>query len=386
MTVRSQTVSPYRIAATYEPRLAVHEPSPAEWDAFVDRHPRGHLLQSVAWGVLKRAFGWQVGRVAVVGPPVNPARLTPQTGVPPLTILAGAQVLVRRRYGLAMGYVPRGPLFAGDGVIDDLLLTALDRIVRRRWGVFLRIEPNLLETHSEADSLHTWLLLRGFRPTESIQPRSTIHVDLTPEPAKLLASFRKGHRADIRRAEREGVTVRSGGEADLAVFQQIMESTGQRADFGVHNTDYYRTAWEQFGTRSRLLLAEHDGAVVAAHLVFVDALCGYYLYSGATATGLKSGANHLLQWEALQWARAQGCTAYDLWGIPDALGRVAALADTPDVDTERAKLEAEAQEDPLNGVYRFKKGFAGQVVRYLPAYDRVYLPTLYDLWQRWRRA
>jgi lipid II:glycine glycyltransferase (peptidoglycan interpeptide bridge formation enzyme) len=112
--------------------------------------------------------------------------------------------------------------------------------------------------------------------------------------------------------------------------------------------------------------------------VFADLRGGYYLYSGATREGLKSGANHLLEWAALQWARAQGCTFYDLWGIPDALGQAATAPD----EQQREALTAAAQDDPLIGVYRFKKGFGGRVVRYLPAYDAVLLPPLYALWQR----
>ena len=33
-----------------------------------------------------------------------------------------------------------------------------------------------------------------------------------------------------------------------------------------------------------------------------------------------------------------------------------------------------------------KKGFGGRVTRYLPAYDRVYMPPLYALWQRVSRG
>ncbi|NJO06173.1 MAG: hypothetical protein HC876_11995 [Chloroflexaceae bacterium] len=69
-------------------------------------------------------------------------------------------------------------------------------------------------------------------------------------------------------------------------------------------------------------------------------------------------------------------------GIPDALGRAAMLPDTPNTTVAREAMEAMAQKDPLIGVYRFKKGFGGQVVRYLPAYDYVYLPPLYTLWRR----
>jgi lipid II:glycine glycyltransferase (peptidoglycan interpeptide bridge formation enzyme) len=94
---------------------------------------------------------------------------------------------------------------------------------------------------------------------------------------------------------------------------------------------------------------------------------GLYLYGGSTDVGLKSGANHALQWQAIQWARASGCRLYDFWGVPDQFGLAAQASD----EAERELLEERAKSDPLYGVFRFKKGFGGQVVRYLPAYDRV---------------
>jgi len=82
--------------------------------------------------------------------------------------------------------------------------------------------------------------------------------------------------------------------------------------------------------------------------------------------------SHLLQWEAMLRAKAAGCTLYDLWGAPDEF------------------LES----DPLWGVYRFKEGLGGKVVRWIGAWDlpvrpfyyRLYtqvLPRLLD-WMRWR--
>ena len=112
--------------------------------------------------------------------------------------------------------------------------------------------------------------------------------------------------------------------------------------------------------------------------MFAWARAGLYLYGGSTEEGLKSGANHALQWHAIQWARERGCTIYDFWGIPDLLAQAAATDDP----AERTRLEAAAASDPLHGVFRFKKGFGGQIERYLPAYDRVYISPLYALWRR----
>jgi lipid II:glycine glycyltransferase (peptidoglycan interpeptide bridge formation enzyme) len=349
------------MAVASEPGLALVEPEAAEWDAFVDAHPQGSLLQRSAWGELKAGFGWRARRLAVVGADGQ--------------LRAGATLLLRARFGLSVAYTPRGPLLAGDDAIDQLLIAGLTRLARRARAVLLRLEPNLAADEPAADAIHTALLLQGLRPAPTIQPRSSIHVDLTPPEAAILAACSKGHRADIRRAERNGVQVRVGGDADMASFHAIMRATGARAAFEVHSEAYYRAAWRLFQPRSRLLLAEIDGRTVAAHLVFADAQAGRYLYSGAVEEGMKAGANHLLEWQAMRWARELGCASYDLWGIPDTLGRAASAPD----EAAREALEAEAQRDPLIGVYRFKKGFGGRVVRYLPAYDRVLLPPLYGL-------
>jgi serine/alanine adding enzyme len=349
--------------------LAVVEPSVDEWDALTQRHPLGHMLQSSGWGALKEQVGWAARRVLVVGPD-GPR--------------AGAQVLFRRRMGLSAAYVPRGPLFAEDAPSNALLLATLDWMARRAHAVFLRIEPNVLEGDAHADRLHSTLLVHGFRSAPPLQPRTTLHLDLAPEPDRLLAAMSKGHRADIRRAAREGITVRVGSTpADLDAFFAIMEQTGKRAEFGIHSREYYRAAWEQFratrhGECARLLLGERGDSTLAAFLIFAWAGAGLYLYGGSTEEGLKSGANHALQWHALQWAREHGCRRYDFWGVPDQFGRAIATADV----TERTHLEDEAKRDPLYGVFRFKKGFGGQVVRFLPAYDHVYLPPLYAIWQR----
>lgn len=349
--------------------LAIVEPDAATWDTYTQAHPQGHLLQSSGWGALKAAVGWRARRVLITsadGP------------------RAGAQLLIRQRLGLSAAYVPRGPLLAGDSTANALLLQTLDRMARQVRAVFLRLEPNVLESSAGADILHSWLLTQGFVPAPPLQPRTSLHLGLAPTPERLLAGMSKGHRADIKRAQREGVTMRLGtSAADLDAFYTIMETTGQRAAFGIHSREYYQAAWQQFrstptGEGARLLLAERDGATLAATLVFAWGGAGLYLYGGSTDAGLRSGANHLLQWHIIQWARERGCALYDFWGVPDQFGQ----ASTATSATERAEIEAEARRDPLYGVFRFKKGFGSEVVRFLPAYDRVYLPPLYHWWMR----
>jgi peptidoglycan pentaglycine glycine transferase (the first glycine) len=42
-----------------------------------------------------------------------------------------------------------------------------------------------------------------------------------------------------------------------------------------------------------------------------------YMYGASRNEARERMPNHLLQWEAIRWARAQGCRVYDFWGAPD---------------------------------------------------------------------
>jgi lipid II:glycine glycyltransferase (peptidoglycan interpeptide bridge formation enzyme)/LmbE family N-acetylglucosaminyl deacetylase len=347
---------------------AIREADAAEWAAFVASRPDAHLLQRAEWGALKSQFGWDPQWLVVAD----------RAG-----ILGGAQVLWRSQWGLRVAYVPRGPVWARAEPANALLIQALERLARRRHAVFLRLEPNSLDDGS-FDARHSALLLAGFEPTSPTQPEASIHLDLAPEAKDLLGGASKGHRADVRRAERLGVSVRVGhSQADLDSFYAIMQATGQRAGFNIHSREYYAAAWRLFGGDqadgdARLLLAEFEGAVVAAFLVFASGAEGQYMYSGASEAGLKNGANHALQWAAIQWARSRGCAIYDFWGIPAAFLDLETATDP----AERERLEAAAQATGMAGVYRFKKGWGGAVVKYAPAYDRVFLRPAYWIWRK----
>ncbi len=342
----------------------------AVWDKLVGTLPGGSLLQSWDWGEFKGRFGWR------------PLRLALSSG----DATATAQLLIRPTYGLAAAYVPRGPLLAADDEVNRALLRSLRSVARRRRAAFLRLEPNIVEGTSEANALHSLLQVEGFEPAEPLQPRSSIRLDLRSTPAELLAGASKGHRADVRRAERNGVQVRIGQtDSDLDAFYAIMLATAERQQFAIHDREYYMLAWRMFGDAARLLLADLAGETVAAFLVFGWGREAQYMYSGSNELGLKAGANHLLQWHAIVWANERGCEVYDMWGVPDAFGRMAGaeLSASPKVEGhELALLEAEAKANPMYGVYRFKKGWGGRVVRYLPAYDQVYLRPAYNWWRR----
>jgi peptidoglycan pentaglycine glycine transferase (the first glycine) len=192
-------------------------------------------------------------------------------------------------------------------------------------------------------------------------------------------------RYNTRLAERKGVQVREGNVADLERFYGLMQLTEERDEFAVHSREYYEQVWGEFAPRgqARLLLAEHEGQLLAGIMVFSFGGKAWYMYGASANEKRQLMPNHLLQWEAIRWAKKQGCQSYDLWGIPDL-----------DIEV----LETAAQDDKtpatpppaLWGVYKFKRGFGGRPVRYVGAWDYAYYPLLYRaliwMWQRRREG
>lgn len=336
-------------------RLA-SEISEGDWNPFVIASTRGHILQSSQWGRLKESFGWQVARVAIQGQG---------------QWLAGAQVLFRPLpLGLrTIAYVPKGPITDwADEEVTQTLFEALHHLCRQRRAILLKIEPDFVEDHALAQQL-TRL---GFRASpQPIQPRCTSVLDLSPDPDDILAGMRSKTRYNIRLAGRKGVTVREGTPDDLPGFYRLMQLTGQRDDFAIHSEAYYRVAHQLFVPQglAKLFLATFGDQVLAGIMAFAFGQRAWYMYGASSDEHRDLMPNYLLQWEAIQWAKGRGCLTYDLWGIPDE---------------EEAVLERDflKRSDGLWGVYRFKRGFSGQVVHYLGAYDYVYSPPLYWLYSK----
>jgi lipid II:glycine glycyltransferase (peptidoglycan interpeptide bridge formation enzyme) len=334
------------------------------WDRFVSSHPQAHLLQTTPWGELKGRFGWSAERVALADPSQQ--------------FVSGAQILYRRLpFGLGrLAYIPKGPLVDWhDALQTAQTVTALDRAARACGAVALIVEPNLLENPEHADCLTR----AGFAPgVTTIQPRHTLLVDLTPDEKGILGAMKSKTRYNIRLSARKGVTTRQGTMADVETFNRLMTITGARNQFGVRSPAYYRSCFELFARHDQvgLFLAEYQGEPLAGLMVFALGPTAWYFHGASSNRHRNLMAPYAIQWAAMRWAKARGCTTYDLWGIPDE-------------DEETLEAEFTQRQDGLWGVYRFKRGFGGRLARTVGAWDRVYRPLRYRLYRqalRWGRG
>jgi peptidoglycan pentaglycine glycine transferase (the first glycine) len=312
--------------------------SRADWNAALANLPAAHVLQTWEWGAFKSCYGWQPTRCLWLEDD------RPRAAASTLTRHLG-------RWLAAVMYVPKGPaLDYGDTALLEQVLAHLEATARQGRALFVKIDPDVRADTSEGKAIVKVLRRRGWLASrEQVQFRNTMCVDLTRSPDDLLAAMKSKWRYNVRLAVRRGVTVRRGTSTDLPLLYQMYAETAVRDGFVIRPETYYHDAWGAFfeAGLAQPLIAEVEGEPVAMVIIFRFGKQAWYMYGASHAVHREKMPNHLLQWEAMQWARGQGCTVYDMWGAPDALD----------------------ESDPLWGVYRFKEGFGGKFVEHIGAWD-----------------
>jgi lipid II:glycine glycyltransferase (peptidoglycan interpeptide bridge formation enzyme) len=316
--------------------------------------PAPHVLQSWEWGETKAQTGWRAERL-VLGEG-----------------LAAFQFLARQPVAgvpLRIGYVPKGPVVDwGDEVAVAAVLDALQVHARRSGAILVKIDPDVEEESAAGAALLARLRGRGWIfSNEQIQFKNTGVTDLTVGPKALLEQMKSKTRYNVRLAAKRGVQVREGGVEDLEAFYALYAETARRDGFLIRPAAYYRQTWEAFlraqgeaenSAGGALLLAEHaDEAMPLAGLFLLRyGAIAWYFYGASSDRRRRDMPNHLLQWEAMQWALRQGCTTYDWWGAP---------------------TDPDDPQDGMQGVWGFKEGFGAQVRRQVGAWDFAARPLLY---------
>jgi len=286
----------------------------SEWDAFVANYATdGGLLQSWAWGRFQEALGNAV------------YNLTNDTK----TIVAQAlQLKAGNQWVLS---VPRGPVCSAT-VSDAELQTFFADIktfARGRDCFLVRLDPAF-----DADKASVLMAAGANKSKRERNPKQTLTIDLTQSEELLLSAMKSKWRYNIKLAEKKGVTIRFGSSPDEAkVFWSLVEKTTDRQGFASYDLGYFQTMLSALhtGHHAAVAIAEVQGKPVAALLLGYFGQTAYYLHGASDYQQRALMAPHLLQWSAMQDAKAKGYKTYDFWGVSE-------------------------QEWP--GVTRFKQGFA----------------------------
>lgn len=322
------------------------------FNQFIAGHPKGHLLQTWEWGEVKAKTGWE------------PIRLMLYRGEEPV---AAISMLKRRIPGIGKSilYAPRGPVARIDDYeVLDRLWQAVRQVGKKEGAIMLKIDPDVPVAEKE---FKAYLDRAGFRPAKTAegfdgtQPRFVFRLNITPSEEELFAAFHSKTRYNVRLAARRGVTVRiTHNKEGLKTFYEILKITAERDRFLIRSYEYFVALWDLLveNDLAAVFLAEYEGKVIAGTLALILGEKAWYLYGASSNEHRNVMPNYLLQWEMIKWAKGRGCTMYDFRGVSGDL----------------------SEDNPLYGLYRFKKGFNGVFTEFVGEYDLVLAPFYYHLW------
>lgn len=215
--------------------------------------------------------------------------------------------------------------------------------------------------------------------TEIIRSMGFSHIDNAPElttiqarnnymlrniegktPDEVMMTFKPDWRNRIRKAGRKGVVCVPCGTEALDDFYPMMQATGIRDGFSIRSKEYFVKMIEGLGEEHCRLfmcyLTEEgsdkripvSGAVTTQ---YAGKTC--YVYGASSNQHRNTYPNYLMQWTMINWAIEGGNFIYDFQGIPFY----------------------KDENHPNYGVYKFKKGFNGEVVTYAGEFFYTFMPV-----------
>lgn len=312
----------------------------AEYEAFVQSHPKGHFAQSSLWAKQKPAWRWK----ALVCRGENSR------------IKGSIAFLIRK-----MPIIHKNMLYACRGPVCDLddretfaeLMQAAKELARSEKAYVIKIDPDVPSSDTAFEKM---LTDNGFRSRhtgknfEAIQPRYVFRLYLNGRnEEEMLASFHQKWRYNIRLAVKKGVEVRICGKEMVPDFTRIMVETGVRDNFATRPAEYFAAMLDNLGEHARLYMAFHEGKPIAGTLAINYGDKVWYLYGASSNEHRNLMPNYLLQWNMICWAIESGSRVYDFRGV------------SGDV----------SEDNPHYGLYRFKQGFRGEFTEFVGEYDYV---------------
>lgn len=193
------------------------------------------------------------------------------------------------------------------------------------------------------------------RSLVAVQPPDTTILDISQSTDDLLKNMKSKWRYNIRLAEKKGVSVEKydsdSPELEKAFdkFYELFEVTSKRDGVSFHGKQYYldllRNKDEDI--KINLYLARHEEDYLAGIITLFCKREAVYLYGASGNLKRNLMPAYLLQWTAIQDAKAFGSPAYDFYGMPPT----------------------DDENHPMHGLYLFKTGFGGAIIHRPGSFD-----------------
>jgi len=185
---------------------------------------------------------------------------------------------------------------------------------------------------------------RGVEGLPSREHKVTMILSLQENPEAQWTAFNAKLRNQVRKAEKSGLTCRSGGAELLDGFYDVFARNMRDLGTPVYARVFFRNVIGALPDTTRILAVSHEGRTIAAGIVSRFRDCMEMPWASSVADYKSLCPNNLLYWEAIRIAIGQGCTGFDF-------GR-----STPNEGTFNFKKQWGAEPVQLYWQYLLKEG------------------------------
>ena len=385
-----------------------------EFKDFASKNKYVTFYQQESWGKLKENNGWSY---ELVGAKENKK------------VIAATLLLYKKvPMGLKMCYSPRGFLidFNNKELLEDFT-SSLKSYLKEKDVAFLKIDPylphlerdidgNIVEGGEDNTEIVEHLKRLGFihygynktLDTE-LQPRWMFIQNIGDKSEdELMMGMIKQTRKNVKKTLRIGLEFDTIGVEGLDDYKKITEHTGERRGFIDRPLEYYKNMFDSLGDNMEIILCylntekaisliqeeidtiksysditekrkqeikdlekkqdeikeleeKHGKRILMAGSMFIGCHNEYLnLYGGGFDEFMKWNAMYAIQWYAITHAKNKGYKIYNFYGIEGNFKK---------------------ENNPMYGVYEFKKGFGGKVVELVGEFDLPIKKSKYRLYK-----
>lgn len=315
-----------------------------EVEQFLQSHPNGWFTQSLQWPRVKQDCASEVVYTRAASGAVNAAAV----------VLFRQAPLLKRPFL----YAPRGPVvdWADQGAVNQIL-DEIDSAAQAQKAYKILIDPFIM---ADDAPLIQFLQSRGYRLEQASEEdgRQSGFAYILPLEGRsveeVFQAFHSKWRYNIRLASKKNVVCKICGPEAVEDFYPLWAETGKRDGFPIRSKSYLVNLMETLGGHCRLYLCYLDGEPLSGALAIQYAGKTSYVFGASSEHHREAMPNYLVQMEMIRWAVESGCSLYDFGGLPGY------------------HPGSESQ----GGIYRFKRGFGGKVVRYTVGFSNVKAPVL----------
>ncbi len=323
-----------------------------EWDQFLElSRPDIGFMQSAWWADFLATRGWgHFGTVLREG----------------VEVLGGVRVMTYKfAEDQCFYYIPEGPVLPEDEADAEQVFEAVMAFIDNK----RRQDPQVVSHLRLEPRWSTWPnFVRGGQERRSwMEPRHTLHIDLSLSETALLAQMKPKGRYNIGVARRHGVSVvEDRSPQGLEDFLDLYGETFDRHGLRGHRDGYFYDLMDTLVDEDRgsIFFAEYQGMRLATAMVVYFGDRATYFYGGSRDTHRRVMAPYLLHFEVMLDAKMRGHRWYDFYGIAP-----------PDKPTDR-----------WANFSTFKRKFGGVELSFVPTLDYIYDTESYQAYRQQQKA